>query len=259
MNILPIPGRGHARVPAEKAAQGRLVGKIDTRHDRLQVHRRFPEQRLDLENREADDPVPCRLPADLVHQVGQVLRSDPEPLGEIRHVPVGRMFLDDRPHEPECQFFLMGISSLFSLRIIEIDGVDVPIEHPQKLHYRLTATDDGSIFGTVSQQVAEIQEPPDILFPRLRGDMRAHVKKETGPGPPQGTEGIGKHIVRYAEKPDPEIVAYLLDGNQLPGKQGKHHPAHDPEAMAENLYRSRTRQADASDPFHKVYRTIGYR
>ena len=41
--------------------------------------------------------------------------------------------------------------------------------------------------------------------------------------------------------------------------QGKHHPAHDPEAMAENLYRSRTRQADASDPFHKVYRTIGYR
>mgnify|MGYP000019577032 FL=1 len=153
----------------------------------------------------------------------------------------------------------MGISSLFSLRIIEIDGVDVPIEHPQKLHYRLTATDDGSIFGTVSQQVAEIQEPPDILFPRLRGDMRAHVKKETGPGPPQGTEGIGKHIVRYAEKPDPEIVAYLLDGNQLPGKQGKHHPAHDPEAMAENLYRSRTRQADASDPFHKVYRTIGYR
>ena len=82
MNILPIPGRGHARVPAEKAAQGRLVGKIDTRHDRLQVHRRFPEQRLDLENREADDPVPCRLPADLVHQVGQVLRSDPEPLAK---------------------------------------------------------------------------------------------------------------------------------------------------------------------------------
>lgn len=186
MNILPIPGRGHARVPAEKAAQGRLVGKIDTRHDRLQVHRRFPEQRLDLENREADDPVPCRLPADLVHQVGQVLRSDPEPLGEIRHVPVGRMFLDDRPHEPECQFFLMGISSLFSLRIIEIDGVDVPIEHPQKLHYRLTATDDGSIFGTVSQQVAEIQEPPDILFPRLRGDMRAHVKKRNRAWPSTG-------------------------------------------------------------------------
>ena len=177
MNILPIPGRGHARVPAEKAAQRRLVGEIDTRHDRLQVHRRFPEQRLDLENREADDPVPCRLPADLVHQVGQVLRSDPEPLGEIRHVPVGRMFLDDRLHETERQFLLVGIGCLLGLRIIEIDGVDVPIEHPQKLHHRLAAADGGGIFGAIGQQVAEIQEPPDILFARLRGDMRAHVKK----------------------------------------------------------------------------------
>jgi len=35
--------------------------------------------------------------------------------------------------------------------------------------------------------------------------------------------------------------------------------AHDPETVAENLYRSRTRQADASDPLHKVYRTTGYR
>ena len=169
------------------------------------------------------------------------------------------MFLDDRLHETERQFLLVGIGCLLGLRIIEIDGVDVPIEHPQKLHHRLAAADGGGIFGAVGQQVAEIQEPPDILFARLRGDMRAHVKKETGPGSPQGAEGVGKHIVRYAEKPDPEIVAYLLDGSQLPGKQSKHHSAHDPETVAENLYRSRTRQADASDPLHKVYRTTGYR
>ena len=116
-------------------------------------------------------------------------------------------------HETERQFLLVGIGCLLGLRIIEIDGVDVPIEHPQKLHHRLAAADGGGIFGAIGQQVAEIQEPPDILFARLRGDMRAHVKKETGPGSPQGAEGVGKHIVRYAEKPDPEIVAYLLDGN----------------------------------------------
>ena len=116
----------------------------------------------------------------------------------------------------------------------------------------------GAFFGAVGQQVAEIQEPPDILFARLRGDMRAHVKRNRA-WVSTGSWGVGKHIVRYAEKPDPEIVAYLLDGSQLPGEQSKHHSAHDPETVAENLYRSRTRQADASDPLHKVYRTTGYR
>lgn len=151
-----------------KAAQGRLVGKIDTR---TIVFKSIADSRSSaLISKIVKQTIQSRADCPLISFIRLVRYFGviPEPLGEIRHVPVGRMFLDDRPHEPECQFFLMGISSLFSLRIIEIDGVDVPIEHPQKLHYRLTATDDGSIFGTVSQQVAEIQEPPDILFPRLR-------------------------------------------------------------------------------------------
>lgn len=253
MDFLPVLRRGHARVVAEKAAQGRLVGEIDAGDDRLQVHGRFAQQGLDFENGIVDDPVARGLAADAFDQIGQVFGRDSELCGIVGYVEIRRVLLDNQPHEAESILLLTGIFDvLFCQGIVDIDGVNVPVIDPQQLHDRFAAAVGGCILGPVVEQVAEIPEAGDQPGARFGCDVLAHVDEKVGCKPPQGAQAVGEHVERYAEEHKLEVVADLLDRYQLPGQECDDHFGYDPEPGVEHLYRRRSRRADGTESLQKV-------
>lgn len=239
-DFFTVLGRSHSGVMAKETAQGRLVREPEPRGDQFQVHRRFTQQRFDLDEHIADDPVAGRMSADTPDQRGQVFRGNAQFLGIVGHILIRGVILKDHVQEPISELLLACILEFVAVRIRfgDIKNVAVPEKDPQQLHDRLPAKLLRHEPGPIFQQVAIVLKTSDIIGSRIRCDMFAHKEKEIGRNSPQGTEAVGEHLLRRSEERDAEITADLPDRCELPGKQEKNHPLLERKPPVENSYNS---------------------
>ena len=119
-----------AGVTAEKTAEGGQVAEIDPRGDGFHIQGRFPQQRLDLDDRKVNDPVVGGLSADAPDQVGQVFRGDVQSVGVVGNLFARGVLVDNHVHEPECKLLFACVSGVLPRRIVDISDINVPVKHP---------------------------------------------------------------------------------------------------------------------------------